>query len=545
MIPIEARTQPTGRTYIAYSPLTPRGVPEDYVFVPSGYTYGVPQRTGTYVPRQHLEESKEYARQYEAYREQQRLHDPQYYEYYQSKGRELEMPFSVQMRGMARELIGRGTPWDVFLGYGVQAGAGLAAIPEAFIRPVPTISGGLVGTILSPVTHGRFTTEPLQDISKVAVEEPFYIVGGGVGEVAAAMAIGWGVGKAWGGLKWLGGKTGVSPVITRHVVEPVRMSRVAHFVHKTKFVVKAKVPSYRGSGVDIWLTKHVKPYFRRTGGIARGEVSLVPTKQPISLAQMQAGSMAWQATATPKMAGLMIPKHLLKETVRETPMKHLIYRAGELSIGYLRPPMYFVKPTEQAGYLPFVTQKHLTRMGIVPYIPKTVYVGGKKAVSVLGVGLGISAFPRVAPKPRRKYKQELLPTPKLWYPTLARFREKFRPLTVLEPTPAQRRKTRQFSLPQLKQPQMLKQPQLQKMIQIMPSPLRTIPTLTFPTIPPFRLPEGVRDVLRGQGLFGKWFLREHPIATPKEVASQFFGSPRKKRRKKVTRKKTRKRRRKK
>ena len=542
MIPTEAYVGHRRGTFIKIVPGRPRGVPEDYMFVPSGYTYGVPQRTGTYVPRQYLEESKEYARQYEAYREQQRLHDPRYYEHYRGKGRELEMPFSVQMRGMARELIGRGTPWDVFLGYGVQAGAGLAAIPEAFIRPVPTISGGLVGTILSPVTHGRFTTEPLQDISKVAVEEPFYIVGGGVGEVAAAMAIGWGVGKAWGGLKWLGGKTGVSPVITRHVVEPVRMSRVAHFVHKTKLAVSAKLPSYRASRVDIWLTKHVKPYYRRTGGVARGEVSLVPTKQPISLAQMQAGSMAWQATATPRTAGLMIPKHLLKETVRETPMKHLISRGGQISIGYLREPMYFVKPTEQAGYLPFVTQKHLTRMGIVPYIPKTVYVGGKKAVSVLGVGFGVSAFPRVAPKPRRKYKQMLLPTPKFWQPTFLREREKFKPLTVLEPKTAQRERTRLFPIQQLKQPQMLKQPQLQKMIQIMPSPLRTIPTLTVPSIPPFRLPRGVRDVSRGRGLFGKWFKRTHPIATPKQVVGALFGGPMRKKKKKKRSKKGRKKR---
>jgi len=97
-----------------------------------------------------------------------------------------------------------------------------------------------------------------------------------------------------------------------------------------------------------------------------------------------------------------------------------------------------------------------------------------------------------------------------------------------EPTPTQRERTRLF--PALAQPQISKQ--LQKTVLRIPTPSIPRQLPSFPSVPRFRLPEAVRDVSRGRGLFGKWFLREHPIATPEQVAGAFFGERVRKRKKK-------------
>jgi len=243
-------------------------------------------------------------------------------------------------------------------------------------------------------------------------------------------------------------------------------------------------------------------------------------------------------------------------------LPHLIARGGAISIGYLR-ELGFEEPIWKRGLLPYVTQQQVTRMGITPYIPKMIGVTGKKGVSQFLFGMGLTTIVKARPptkvrqltpvilqprlQPLRKRRERQVLFPKVWQPTLAYQREKFRSLTIERP----RKKERERLIPILRLPpfqiprrelkapvtQIPKQipstPQIVTQIPSIPTPTPTIPTIPTPIIPPFRLPRGGRDVSRGMsGLFGRWFKREHPIKTPKEMWRTFSLTPRKAKRRK-------------
>jgi len=197
----------------------------------------------------------------------------------------------------------------------------------------------------------------------------------------------------------------------------------------------------------------------------------------------------------------------------------------------------------QQKLLPFVTQTQLTRMGILPHIPKIGYFteSTKNFLShILAYGLvnAMRSIPSVATGKKLKYETVIppltLPKP-VTYPE-AKPKRKTKPFTFIFPSVAPKMKMHEklvpWSLPSFTQA--LKQPVIQKQtsIQILTPKLLTpqigktgIPPLTptTPKIPSFPFEEhGKKRRRKRKGKripigIGR-YKRFYPVKTPKELA---------------------------
>lgn len=401
-----------------------------------------------------------------------------------------------------------------------MAFSGFVGVFESWLRPeVPSPTGAVVGLAVGRPQQFQAYREELH---------AGYLVGGLFGTYVEAKAMGFAAKKVWAGIKV------VTPEFIKHpIYQTVKFGRVAKLAHQ----VKLAAPSFRGSRLDVFLTKHSKWYYRTTRGIAHGEVAIPRVTERISLGQLKASMGAWELTQAPRTGGVWIGKVAIAP-IKTKVLPHLISRGGLVSIGFLREVSYDAEPYWRRGLLPFVTQQQVTRLGLIPYVPKIVSTTGKKGVSMLGAGLALTVPKLVVSQvPKLQPRKKMVVTPKVWQPTLAYEREKIRPLTLLEPKVKQRERL----VPTLRLPQIQEQPQAPTLkiptlqIPTLDIPTPQVPKLDVPTYPLYpRVPRGGRDVSRGaRGLFGTWFKREHKVASPKEVASRFFGErkPRKKKRK--------------
>lgn len=408
--------------------------------------------------------------------------------------------------------------------------------------PIPvTVSGGLISSGVESVFAGKPVAS--KELTE-AFRHPEYAFGSITGDILASLVIGAGVEKV--------------------IVKPIQTKAKSWLT--TKYMEKGRLAWKGRTEAIVMKVTGAKPY------VARGEISLPQLTGKLNLQRLQASQVAWEMTKSPRMGGVWL-RNIGVAPTKTTVLPHLISRGGVISIGYLR-ELSYEEPLWKRGLLPFVTQKQVTRMGILPYVPKAVAVTGKKGISQLAIGLGITTLAQVRPEPtrrietmqkplplltihpepKRREKQVLLP--KLWQPTLAYEREKFKPLTIerLEPKqkeraiPVLRLPTLRIPTSELKAPslQIPKQATItiQKTAQIpsIPIPTPTIPTTPTPLPPPFRVPHGGRDVSRGRrGLFGAWFKRTHPIKTAEQMLQTFTGARRKlKKRKKKKRKRRKK-----
>lgn len=363
-----------------------------------------------------------------------------------------------------------------------------------------------------------------------------------------------------------------------------KISKHFKFSHVAKTVksFKTKLPSWKGSRVDVWLAKHSKLYYGKTRGVSPQEVGLKPfemvttmkgeTLPKIGLGDIQATDIYWKMLQSPRTGGVMIGKAPILTKGIQTYTFEWVMRGDQLiprfrperaqsympsqkatskSIAQMFKPVKLkpYTPIYQRGLLPFVTQKQVTRMGIVPY--RAPYVGGRTFATVspkiigptlamLGVGLA--------------KKLRFIPKILEWQPTLAREREKFRTITLER---VKQKQKQVLIFPRLKMLQLkhqplrqLYRPKLRKKEAVVPKmptivmtkqerkqltilkplqiprhvypPNLVPPTLTPPIIPPFRPPTRDPDVSRAvAGLHGEWFRREHAIKTPKEVLRAF------------------------
>lgn len=367
----------------------------------------------------------------------------------------------------------------------------------------------------------------------------------------------------------------VAPKITRwvsgtRVGQAIKFSRVAKTFETVKTAFKSKLPTVKGSRVDVWLAKYSKLYYEKTSGIARGEVAqkVLPPKG-VSLGELKWSERYWQMIQAPRTGGVMIGKSPLTTKGLQTYTFEWILKGGQL-VPQFRPQRVGEVTVQRADYwqkywqperglTPFVTQTQLTRMGIYP----ASYVGGKTTaigssyLSSVATGVGLAVTPRV------KFQQK--PLFSEWQPTFNLQRERLRMFSFETPTQRKREvvtpmlKTRQLqrqtAKPQLKLRKMqrhveslevptlsrLAQPPAQKQ-EAIPSlqprqrrqqyvgfpkvPKLTPPTLTPPT-PFYRKPFGGQDVSREpKGLGGRWFKRSHRIKEPEEMLRSFERGPR-------------------
>jgi len=336
---------------------------------------------------------------------------------------------------------------------------------------------------------------------------------------------------------------GKTEALKATVARAVKFGTPAKAVHKMKLAVRGLTPRWRARLEEV-LIKRV-PLYRKQAmrQIARGEVALPQIPERIGLAELKAQKLAWELTQVPRTGGVWL-KRVGVAPAKAKVMKHLFFRAGKLTIGYLREPFPPEEPVWRRGLLPYVTQKQVARLGITPYIPKVATarviteVEPQVPVAVpTTYFLAIERLTRPA-KPKRKERQPRLIAP-IWQPTYALEKEKFRPLTLRKPRLrlGERRRTVPIVQPVQIQPQIPKRVARLKLKQKLfvppkvPLPLRPKqPTkrglLMFYAPGPF--PTFGAEFER---LFGKWFYRRHPIATPGEVVRRFMGLRRRRKRK--------------
>lgn len=394
--------------------------------------------------------------------------------------------------------------------------AGVVGVAESWIRPdVPTPAGALVGVALG--RPKQFQAYQKREVS------PAFLAGGLFGTYVEAKVTGYGLSKAWSGVKRVTPQLVKRPIqtVTTKIATTVKFSRPAKLLHSAKLEISKRVPEFLKRG-------HIKP----------GDVVFPPVPERVSYQWLKTAKGAFEMTLAPRTGGVWVSKTYATE-VSKVPMKHLFAIGGKISVGYLR-ELKYVKPTQQPGILPYVTQKQLTRMGIIPYVPKLVATGAQKAIRPLAVGFTVATLL----KPRR-----LRPTAptreeeRVDVPMLARYREKFRSITVMEPLVRQRRRLapvlkapptlKTVTAPQLiVAPKLAVEPTLKTVLKVprvlIPSPPRPVlrKSISYPTYP--RIPRGGRGRSRRKGdLFGAWFKREHKIASPEDVMRVFFGDKRK------------------
>lgn len=319
----------------------------------------------------------------------------------------------------------------------------------------------------------------------------------------------------------------------------IKFSRLAKGYHQTRLAIKSKLPIWRGTRLDVFLAKHSARYYRKTGGLTRGEIEFrgITTGQaigfgygkeftlalPETYGEYMARETVWKALQTPRMGGVTIYKLLGPTPEKTLTLPHLISRKGFYSIGYLgetsfkkgeiqlttRARANLLRADRQFSELtPFVSQSLVTRMGIHPHIP--------------------SAPIRLAPKP--------FLAPFLGLPIRPMIGERIKPREKAVDLPMTKQQTRAFQ--ELKtfqrQKQYQRQKQKQRQIQklVYPPEVPTIlqpPTLQPPTrtIPiPRRKRKELLKLRKPRGLAALWYPRKHPLATPKQVRSLVFGSSR-------------------
>lgn len=272
--------------------------------------------------------------------------------------------------------------------YGVESLVGIKT-PRIPASPSGSVIGDIVGTVKQvtfwPETKTGYTSEMLEAYPKQ------YVGGGILGDIFTF---------------WLVSK-GVD-----------------------KFIMQPAAVAWKGSRIDRWLADHCSWYYKRTGGIARGEVDLgqmgirefeMPG-HPLAQKSWMAGEMAWEMSLAPRTGGVMIaapaaakeaPEKLLPTLwIRggvhqhitgegwaeyaylpkniEIPTQELTWKGKQLiqtqPVGFARythripvfTKTYFergILPTVvevEKGLLPLITQAQVTRLGLIPYMGRTV-----------------------------------------------------------------------------------------------------------------------------------------------------------------------------
>lgn len=350
--------------------------------------------------------------------------------------------------------------------------------------------------------------------------------------------------------------TGALSDVAGAVYTKVVPSHARYVISQKVATLKSLFPAYKGSRLDVWLAKHSPKYYKTTGGIARGEVAgklqskYMPTLQEslavkrafgMSIAPRTGGVLVRQAPAitTVKQAygfDIILTTTGLKQIFRPIRQEELVgYTPSAIRQGAQVKPLPahwerlvtekgFVKAHEvviagkkvwlptlehlrERGLLPFVTQTHLTRAGIIPTIDRKLFTPGMptKLTSVQKTFIGIGGI--VGVRSRAKQRQGV-PVLSIMKPRLE---------TVQEQTQVQI----------TRQTQRLKQKQ--KQIQQLAITVPRAPSLKRVSITPPRLefPKRLRLRARKPRKRGAWFYRRHPIATSKQLTNLVLGSKKK------------------
>ena len=413
-----------------------------------------------------------------------------------------------------------------------EFGAGFVAIGESWVRPeLTTPSGALIGKVF-----GKTSAYETGEVS------PFYLVGGLFGTLGEAYVFGKGIEYAYQGIK------AVTPEVIKQSLysakEAVRFSKAAQILQKASLEVKGALPQWTGSRVEMWLVRNIPPYTKYASKqLSYAEFgAMLPER--IGMKSLRIEELVFNLANYPRGQIVYISKIPIEKGLTKS-LPHLFYRAGKLSVGYLGKPFSFVQ--REATFTPLVSQTQLTRMGVHPYMPRTISTFTKTTTR-----LGTQLIPLITtallhpttPKRQERlivmshpaavtYELEKLKVPQFLQTQQMKQREtlvpllkpiiSLKPLTQLMPKqaliPRTLQREKQTLIPSsIVLPKQVQTPKLGTIPKMgMPTPQRYKP-LTVPLVGLPWMTLGGGGGGGTQNLWGKWFKRQHRIKTPKEVA---------------------------
>jgi len=287
---------------------------------------------------------------------------------------------------------------------------------------------------------------------------------------------------------------------------------------ETKVMEKVTKPVV-GTRLDKWLYAHSQ-YWRSLRPIQPQVVGAAGT--PLvrqgrffypSWGMREAAEMSWMLETTPRASALSLGRPIFEAHMRV--YRHLIFREGALSIGFVSKELGFVK-SEAA-------ETTLLRLSKAPSTAITLLRMAKAPtfIAPFGLSFALAGFPHVTPKLKKKAWIEpySLTRLKMFPQVFPRERARQRAMPFMAPRLTERLELR------LSQKTLLKQQQVAMLVPPMPRQITATERTRF--APLFFRP-GRRDIRRmDKGLFGRWFKRMHPIKSPEQLWRSFYGKTQK------------------
>jgi len=475
MIPTEAYIGVKEGRRITIVPHRTQYEREGYEYVPSGYTYRVPQETGTYVKYERPQTWEEATVAGQIYAGKRiRKHDggPRWhtfaYEELSPEAKQRIMPIMVPIREFGAGVIG--IPEATLKGI-VNIGSMVMGQPPAYVSP-PTPAGALIGLPL-----GRAEEFELYRKGELS---PFYLVGGITGTILETATISYGISKGAEVAKKIPTVAKVSSKVSiawqRHVTEPV-MKRMPTFVQKVYYGQE-----YYARIAERQLVWEKPPFIGYKEFYAQIETPLLTRPSPEK----------WYITFKGKTT---------------TPMTYTLERA--ITKGK---PLGGLAATQQ------IVVTDVKKRAI--WQPRRLFtegltIGTKEGLKAPFTAIALSSLFKVSLKPTARVRT--IKTGKIVArirrPQIPRMKHVLRSKQILGVQQAQILRTQQVTK------------QLQKQTQITLQTTLRPPQIARQTfkMPYFEFPKAKGRRVKGKRYGEEWFFKKHKLATLKEVAKDVLG----------------------
>lgn len=408
--------------------------------------------------------------------------------------------------------------------------AGLIAVPESTVKLIQGIFTGKVEATAPTFTGSLFSKEERAEFLELG---PAFWIGSLFGTSLETIAFSKGFEYGFKGIK------AITPEIVKHPLyeakEAIRFSRIAKILQSADQSVKAALPSWKGSRLDVWLIENSEWYRKHAlKQLSLGEVASKLAPERWSLKEIEADILSTELAKFPRTQLVYIAQ-VPKLSGKALPT--LFVRGSQFAWIWPKSTSMILR---EATFTPFVSQTQVTRMGIHPFVPKAAYSFSKEFSKSMALGVVAPTLLKaiqLKPEPilrktisYEEERQKLLPQRLLRFETKTKQKEALAVIPKI--TPKQTPLTSTITKLIQAQNQAMRQITLQAQRTAMPHIAKTVFT-------PFRWPTGGGFSSRsggGKSLLGKWYRKEQLIKTPKQMLRTFFGTPRKPRRKQRGRK---------
>ncbi|MDH5647698.1 MAG: hypothetical protein OEZ01_16925, partial [Candidatus Heimdallarchaeota archaeon] len=399
------------------------------------------------------------------------------------------LPFEQKTQPFA-PLFGIVAGFESFTYSAINLAALAFGVEPIKIKPPPVLSSGAISSVILSVKSGQLQMS--QELKETLSYGPEYAIG-----------------------------TLFADVLIGYTIGAITAKPIAYVTKKVSSV-------WRGSRAEMWLIQHSKRYAsyasKQISGTQLVSYPQVVTEQGMPVLSpgiIAAQDLAWGLELTKGTSGVTISKFLTEELTKES-LLHFFFRHGAISIGYLQQPLAFKKYSD---ILVPETTEAVTKRAFVgtklPYIPEVTQTTMQNVFSIFPPS--ILSFTQQTISEENILKTIVPQTPKRKTKTILRtdlqpiLKEEAQTENLLGSLTINVAETETLQL----QPQKLTLDVVQKTLQLPKYyPPKQVRIPKAPKLPTYKweLPKRKR---RGKDLFGAWFLREHKIATPAQVAKTF------------------------